>query len=143
MPEHAVSHRTKEALDEIKNYTTGGNEPPAFTLSRLTDDMFTDSFLGGGAIINPSGNTLESEDSEGLMLASNGGAPTRFPISLSIDPATARASGQWTLPDGTAQSPSFHINYLETADRPEGRLLLFNEEGAADGAAYSIAVLLM
>ena len=41
-------HRTTEALDELKSYTTNeANEPPSFSLNRLTGDLFTNSFLGG------------------------------------------------------------------------------------------------
>jgi hypothetical protein len=143
MPEHTASHRTREVLEEVKSYiTTGQNEPPSFTLSRLTDDLFTDSLLGGGAFVNPSGDTLESEDSDAWTLSPGGGAPSQFPIALSIDLATARVSGKCTMPDGTSLSPSFQIHYLETVNRAEGRLLLFDADGHADGAAYSLTLLL-
>lgn len=143
MPEHP-NERTRQALNEIETYTENtDNEPPSFSLSRLTDDLFTDSFLAGGALINPSGSTVISENAQGSVLASGGGAPSAFPIELSIDLTTAGAAGKWTLPDGTSQTPSFHVSYLETVNRPEGRLLLFAGVGHADGAAYSVTILLI
>ncbi|HEV3092977.1 MAG TPA: hypothetical protein VGY30_00520 [Solirubrobacteraceae bacterium] len=143
MPTHTVSHQTREALEEIRRYSEPEtNEPITLTLSRLTDDLFTDSFLGGGALVNPPGDTLESENSEGFMLASDGGSPTSFAIELSINLTTAQAHGKWTLPDGSVQTPSFYLNYVQSVDRPEGRLLLFDSQGHSDGAVYSVSMLL-
>src|SRR5690348_6670323 len=44
-------HATRQALEAVYDYISPGtNEGISFLLSRLTDDMFTDSFLGGGDI---------------------------------------------------------------------------------------------
>jgi hypothetical protein len=138
-------HRTTEALDELKSYTTNEtNEPPSFSLNRLTGDLFTNSFLGGGALINPSGDALKSEDSVGWVLDSEGGAPNQFTIDeVSIDLGTAKLTGGWTLPDGTSQTPTFELHCVGAINGPVGREVFFRSGGHADGAAYSLVVLLL
>ena len=46
--ERSEHHATRQALVEVYDYISPGtNEGISFLVSRLTDDMFTDSFLGG------------------------------------------------------------------------------------------------
>ena len=66
-----------------------------------------------------------------------------FRITLTIDLSTGNGSGSWTLPDGTAQSPTFDIQWVKTVSRPEGTMLLFAGETSSDDAAYSLALLLI
>ena len=51
--------------------------------------------------------------------------------------------GDWTLPDGTAQTPTFELQHIKTVSRPEGTMLLFAGETSSDDGAYSLALLLI
>lgn len=96
----------------------GTNEGISFSVSRLTDDLFTDSFLAGGdiSLFTPSGTrgSIRSQDSNGWMLSSGGGAPAQFPIELTVDLSSGTASGTWTLPlpNVTAQHPTFELQHI-------------------------------
>jgi hypothetical protein len=147
MASERTEHRaTEHALGEVFDYIRSGtNEGISVSLSRLTDDLFTDSFLGGGdiSLFTPSAvrGSIRSQDSQASMLSASGGAPSQFPINLTIDLSTGKGSGSWTLPDGTAQSPTFVVQWVKTAKRPEGTMLLFAGETSSDDAAYSLALL--
>jgi hypothetical protein len=149
MPTERTENReTRHALTQVFDYISPGtNEGISFSLSRLTDDLFTDSFLAGGDIsqFTPSGRrgTIRSQLSNGNVLASAGGAPAQFPVSLTIDLDTGSGSGDWTLPDGTAQTPSFQLEHVKTVNRPEGSMVLFVGETSSDDGAYSVALLLI
>jgi hypothetical protein len=149
MTSELTEHRaTVHALKEVFDYISPGtNEGISFSLSRLTDDLFTDSFLAGGDIssFTPSGHSgsIRSQDSQGSVLSSTGGAPSQFPVTLTIDLSTGTGSGSWTLPDGTAESPTFDVQWVKTVNRPEGTMLLFAGETSSDDAAYSLALLLI
>ena len=148
-PSERTEHRaTERALAEVFDYISPGtNEGISFSLSRLTDDLFTDSFLGGGdiSLFTASGErgSIRSQESQASVLLSSGGAPSQFPINLTIDLSTGKGSGSWALPDGTAQSPTFVVQWVKTAKRPEGTLLLFVGETSSDEATYSLTLLLI
>ena len=147
--EHAERHATKEALIEVYDYISPGtNEGISFGLSRLTDDLYTDSFLSAGdiSLFTASGVRGVIKTNTGTtatMLDSGGGTPTSFPAELTLDLNDGTATGSWTLPDGTAQTPSFEVQYVKKTDRPEGALYLFAGETSSDDAAYSVTLLLI
>jgi hypothetical protein len=146
--ERTENRRTRHALGQVFDYISPGtNEGISFALSRLTDDLFTDSFLGGGdiSLFTPSGHrgSIRSQLSHGYMLSSGGGAPTQFPIALTVDLSTGKSSGTWTLPDGTVQAPHFGLQHVRTQNQPEGLLILFAGETTTDDAVYSLALLLI
>lgn len=149
MPSEQTEHqKTQKALGQVFDYISPGtNEGISFSLSRLTDDLFTDSFLGGGdiSLFTPSGNrgSIRSQLSHGHVLSSSGGAPAQFPIDLKVNLSTGKGSGSWTLPDGTAQAPKFALQHVRTVNAPEGKMLLFAGETSSDGAVYSLALLLI
>ncbi len=149
MPSERTEHRdTEQALTQVYDYISPGtNEGISFSLSRLTDDLFTDSFLAGGdiSLFTPSGHrgSIRSQQSNGWMLSSGGGAPTEFPVELTIDLSSGTGSGNWTLPDGTAQTPTFALQHVKTVSRPEGTMLLFAGETTSDDGGYSLALLLI
>jgi hypothetical protein len=149
MPSERTEHRdTVQALTQVYDYISPGtNEGISFSLSRLTDDLFTDSFLAGGdiSLFTPSGHrgSIRSQQSNGWMLSSGGGAPTEFPVALTIDLSSGTGSGNWTLPDGTAQTPTFALRHVKTVSRPEGTMLLFAGETTSDDGGYSLALLLI
>ena len=109
MPSERTEHRdTERALTEVYDYISPGtNEGISFSLSRLTDDLFTDSFLAGGdiSLFTPSGRrgSIRSQLSNGWLLSSTGASPTQFPVELTVDLSSGTGSGDWTLPDGTAR----------------------------------------
>lgn len=149
MPSERTEHRdTEQALTRVYDYISPGtNEGISFSLSRLTDDLFTDSFLAGGdiSLFTPSGRrgSIRSQLSNGWMLSSGGSAPSEFPIELSLDLSSGTASGSWALPDGVAQTPTFEVQYIKTVTRPEGTMLLFAGETSSDDGGYSLALLLI
>jgi hypothetical protein len=147
--ERSEHHATRQALAEVYDYISPGtNEGISFLVSRLTDDMFTDSFLGGGDIsLFTAGGTRgvikSNPGTAAQMLDSGGGAPTSFPIALTFDLNDGEATGSWTLPDGTQQAPSFGVQLVKKTTRPEGALYLFSGETSSDAAAYSLTLLLI
>jgi hypothetical protein len=149
MPSERTEHRdTERALKQVYEYISPGtNEGISFSLSRLTDDLFTDSFLAGGdiSLFTPAGSrgSIRSQDSNGWMLSSGGGAPAQFPIELTVDLSAGTGSGSWTLPDGTAQTPTFELQHVKNVSRPEGTMLLFAGETSSDDGGYSLALLLI
>jgi hypothetical protein len=64
-------------------------------------------------------------------------------IELRLDLSSGTGSGNWTLPDGTAQTPTFELQHIKTVSRPEGTMLLFAGETSSDDGAYSLALLLI
>ena len=149
MPTERQEHRdTEKALTQVYDYIgPGTNEGISFSLARLTDDLFTDSCLAGGdiSLFTPSGRrgTIRSQESNGWVLSSTGGSPTQFAVELTVDLSTGMGSGNWTLPDGTAQTPTFELQHIKTVSRPEGTMLLFAGETSSDDGAYSLALLLI
>jgi hypothetical protein len=146
--ERSEHHKTQHALQQVFEYISPGtNEGISFSLSRLTDDLFTDSFLAGGdiSLFTPSRHrgSIRSQLSNGHVLSSSGGAPTQFPIELEVDLTSGKGSGSWTLPSGPAQTPTFQLQYVKTINKPEGTMLLFGGETASDDAVYSLALLLI
>ena len=84
--ERSEHHATRQALVEVFDYISPGtNEGISFLVSRLTDDLFTDSFLGGGdiSLFTASGTRGVIKSNTGTdarMLDSGGGVPTDFLI---------------------------------------------------------------
>src|SRR4051794_4284405 len=100
MPSERSEHRaTRQSLGEVHDYISPGtNEGISFLISRLTDDMFTDSFLGGGDIslftaTGPRGLIKSNTGTAAQMFDSGGGAPTRFSIDLTVDLNDGEATG--------------------------------------------------
>jgi hypothetical protein len=146
--EQTEDRRTQSALKKVLTYIRPGtNEGISFSLSRLTDDLFTDSFLAGGdiSLFTPSGShgSIRSQLSNGWLLSSTTGSPTQFPVELRINLGTGTAKGAWTLPNGTVQSPSFRLQHVKTTKKPEGTQLAFAGETSSDGAVYSVTLLLI
>jgi hypothetical protein len=84
--EHTENRETRHALGQVFDYIRPGTtEGISFSLSRLTDALFTNSFLGGGdiSLFTPSGHRcfIRGQLSHAWMLASGGGAQTQFPGS--------------------------------------------------------------
>src|SRR5207245_10631985 len=76
---------TNHALDILANWMKAGtNEGISFEISRLTDDLFTDSFLGGGdaSRFTASGRrgTVTGELAKAYILDSAGRAPHQLRI---------------------------------------------------------------
>jgi len=140
---------TNRALDTLANWMRSGtNEGISFTVSRLTDDLFTESFLGGGdaSRFTPSGRRgkLASQLSNASILNSSGGAPHQFPIQFTFDLNTSKAKGTWTNPvTAQAETVKFTLTFFKTATVAEGKYYLFYGDKSSDKAGYGFAFLLL
>jgi hypothetical protein len=139
---------TSKQLDVITKYLRPGtNEGISFEISRLTDDLFTDSFLGGGdiSLFTPSGKrgTVKSQLSNAFQLDPSAGPPKSFPIEVRFDLNTGKVKVSFTLPGGSAQSGTFHVEFLKKVRRPEGPNILFTCEGPTDKAAWALSLILL
>jgi len=146
--EHSEERRTQHALEQVFTYISpGSNEGISFSLSRLTDDLFDDSFLAGGDISRFTATShrgvIRSQSATGYVLAAQGGAPAPFPVELTVDLGNGECSGTWTLPSGAAQSPSFRLQHVKTTSVSEGTLIVFAGETSSDDSVYSLALLLI
>jgi hypothetical protein len=144
--ERSEHHATRQALVDVYDYISPGtNEGISFLVSRLTDDMFTDSFLGGGdiSLFTAGGARGVIKSTTARIFDSGGGAPASFPIELTFDLNDGEATGSWTLPDGTAQAPTFTVQLVKRATVPEGVLYLLCGETSSDDAVYSLTLLLI
>jgi hypothetical protein len=142
-------HRaTNHALGEVYDYISPGtNEGISFEVSRLTDDIFTTSFLGGGdiSLFTPGGQrgSIRSQLSNAYVLDPNAGPPTSFPFDLSINLDTGVATLTWTPSSGPASTATLHLDFLKAVDRPEGRNLMFGADEVTDDAVYAVSLLLI
>jgi hypothetical protein len=140
---------TNQALDVISNWMKAGtHEGISFLITRLSDDLFTDSFTGAGdmSLFTPSAHRgmLKSQLSDGYVLDSGGGLPHKFPIQLTFNLDTGTIGGSWTNPVTTlAETPSLVVTFFKTATRPEGKYYLFYADSSTDDASYSLSFLLL
>jgi hypothetical protein len=140
---------TNRALDVIANWMKAGtNEGISFLISRLTDDLFSDSFQGGGdaSKFTASGRrgVLTSQLSNAYILDSGGGVPHQFPIQFKFNLNTGKATGSWTNPvTAAAETVTITLTVFKTATRPEGKYYIFYGDKTSDQAGYSLAFLLL
>jgi hypothetical protein len=140
---------TNRALDVIANWMKAGtNEGISFLISRLTDDLFSDSFQGGGdaSKFTASGRrgVLTSQLSNAYILDSGGGIPHQFPIQFKFNLNTGKATGSWTNPvTAAAETVTITLTVFKTATRPEGKYYIFYGDKTSDQAGYSLAFLLL
>jgi hypothetical protein len=150
MPTEAQERKaTNNILDVISNWMKPGtNEGISFLVTRLSDDLFTDSFTGAGdmSLFTPSAHRgrLKSQLSDAYVLDSGGGLPHKFPIQFAFDLDTGTITGSWTNPvTGVNQTPSLVVTFFKTATRPEGKYYLFYADSSSDDAGYSLSFLLL
>jgi hypothetical protein len=140
---------TNHAFDTIANWMKAGtNEGISFQISRLTDDLFADSFLGGGdaSRFTASGRRgkLTSQLSKAYILASGGGVPQQFPIQFTFNLNTGKATGSWNNPvTNQAETVTITLTFFKTATRPEGKYYIFYGDRSSDKAGYAITFLLL
>ena len=151
MTTEAHEHQTTlKALDEITAYIKPGtNEGISWSLSRIAESLFGDSFLAGGdaSRFTPSGKrgTLDSQGSTAYFLDSAGGIPAKVPILLAFDLNTGIVSLAWTPPGQSARTVTFKVEHFKTI-RPAptaGADILFNADSASDGAPYTLLLMLI
>jgi hypothetical protein len=149
MSEKKELEATNKALDALANWMKSGtNEGISFEISRLTDDLFTDSFLGGGdaSKFTPSGHrgTLTSQLSNAYILDSGGGAPHKFDIQFTFDLNTGAASGNWNNPvTGQAEAVNVTLTFFKSATAPEGKYYIFYGDKSSDKAGYGFTFILL
>jgi hypothetical protein len=139
---------TADALNQISDWLKPGtNEGVSFEMSRLSDDLFTDSFLAGGdiSLFTPVGarGIIKSQLSKAHRLDSGGGVPAQFDIDLTIDLNIGAATGKWAYPGETAKTYHFKLELLKR--RPSASQLLFYGEAASsdDDAGYTLSFTLL
>jgi hypothetical protein len=136
-------------LDALANWVKSGtNEGISFEISRLTDDLFRDSFLGGGdaSKFTPSGHrgTLTSQLSNAYILDSGGGAPHKFAIQFTFDLNTGKASGNWNNPvTGQAETVTVNLTFFKSAAVSEGKYYIFYGDKSSDKAGYGFTFILL
>ncbi|MGA2481884.1 MAG: hypothetical protein ABSF92_02050 [Candidatus Acidiferrales bacterium] len=147
--EHQEQQATNHALDTLANWMKAGtHEGISFEVSRLTNDLFTDSFLGGGdaSRFTASGHrgTLTSQLSNANILDSNGGVPHQFPIQFAFDLNTGKAAGNWNNPvTAQAEAVTVTLTFFKSATRPEGKYYIFFSDESSDKAGYTFTFLLL
>jgi hypothetical protein len=148
--ETTEQHATDHALDELATWLRPGtNEGISFEMSRLTDDLFSDSFLGGGdiSLFTASGRrgVMTSQLSKGHRLDSGGGVPAQFDINVSIDLNANKVTGQWAYPGEPAKTYHFALTFLKKRAGVAGEQLLFYGENAVgdDDAGYAFSFTLL
>jgi hypothetical protein len=140
---------SNKALDAIAKWIKSGtNEGISFGISRLTDDLFTNSFLGGGdaSIFTSVGSRgkLTSQLSNAYILDSGGGAPHKFAIQFTFDLNTGKASGSWNNPvTAQAEAVTVTLTFFKTATAPEGKYYIFYGDKSSDKAGYAFTFLLL
>ena len=140
---------TNHALDILANWMKAGtNEGISFEISRLTDDLFTDSFLGGGdaSRFTASGRrgTLTGQLAKAYILDSAGGVPHQFPIQFTFNLNTGKATGNWNNPvTGQAETTTITLTFFKRASRTEGKYYIFYGDRSSDQAGYVIAFSLL
>jgi hypothetical protein len=140
--------RATNRVDTLANWMKAGtNEGISFQISRLTDDLFTDSFLGGGdaSRFTASGRRgkLTSQLSNGYILASGGGVPQLFPVQFTFN-LTGKATGSWNNPvTNQAETVTVTLTFFKTATRPEDKCYLFYGDRSSDKAGYTITFSLL
>src|SRR5262249_18076742 len=127
---------------------SGTNEGISFEVSRLTDDLFKDSFLGGGdaSRFTPSGHrgTLTSQLSNAYILDSGAGTPNKFAIDFTFDLNASKASGTWNNPaTGQAETVSVTLTFFKSATAAEGTYYIFYGDKSSDEAGYSFTFILL
>jgi hypothetical protein len=142
------AHATAQALKAIHDYIAPGtNEGISFLVSRLTEDMFTDSFLGGGdlSLFTPGAHrgSLRSQLANGSQLDPNAGPPTSFPLDLELDLDHGHAKLTYTLPGASAATGTFTVELVHRVQRPDGLNYLFGVDGSNDHAVYALSLLLL
>jgi hypothetical protein len=146
--ETTENRATHDALGKVFSYISPGtNEGITFALSRLTDDLFGDSFLGGGDIslfvASDDRGVIIGQEASAWTLDAKSGAAVPLPIELKLDLDSGQASGAYTPSAGTPTTFSFRVEYDKSAQRPEGEMLLFGSERSSDEAQYSLALVLI
>jgi hypothetical protein len=146
--EHHEHAATSHALDQVYQYISPGtNEGISLGVSRLTDDLFTTSFLGGGdiSLFTPGGHrgTIRSQDTTGYVLDSGGGVPASVPFDLALDLNNGQATLTWTPSGGSPTTATLSLDYVKTVNRPEGVNLLFGADDVTDDGAYAVSLLLI
>ncbi len=139
--EHSERHATQQALDKLYHFSLQpAREGITFTIARLTNDIFATSFLGGGDCtpFTPQGERgiLTGQDATAHILAPGGGAPSSFPINLTIDLNAGQINATWTAPGSAMQNTTFDLVLYESIAAEQA--LVFYSDRASDKAAYAL-----
>jgi hypothetical protein len=141
-----MTPKTARALDQLAHYMRT-NQGIAWTLARVTEDLFDDSLLAGGDASRyeargPRGR-LHAQLSTAYLLAAGGGfgAPTVLPVEMLFDLDEGLVRMSWARPEGRERSARFAVTLDETA--APGARMTFHGVHASDGAGWVLRLMLL
>jgi hypothetical protein len=143
---------TLRALNDIHAYIAPGtNEGISWTMSRLTLDLFGDSFTGGGdaSLFTPSGKrgSIASQESNTFFIMNSASGNVVQPTSLSMtfDLNDGVVSLKWIDPSTGSQSTATFTAELSQRNAPPGLgvTFVFGADSPSDGAGYSLVLALL
>jgi hypothetical protein len=153
MTTEALEHTaTVKALKQINDWLSPGtNEGASWSLSRLTEDLFGDSFLAGGDATRitpgtPRG-TIHSQLSNALFVMNAPGPSNiveRVPISMVFDLNHGHVTLNWTPPGGAATTVNFTVELDKRFNTPTSSgELLFHADGGGGTAGFQLLIMLL
>jgi hypothetical protein len=140
---------TDKVLNTMYKYIEPGTaEGITWEVSRLTNDLFTTSFVGGGdiSIFAASGKrgTITSQLSNAYILDSGGGVPHKFPIQFKVNLNDGRVIGSWNNPvTGTTESVTIKLTFFKKTNSPDGTYYIFYADKSSDAAGYAFTFILL
>jgi hypothetical protein len=155
MSTETQEHRaTAHALDAVVAYISpaAGNEGISWSLSRVTESLFDDSFLAGGdaSRFTASGRrgTLHSQQSDALFFSNAPGPSnvvTRVPIQLTFNLNTGTVHLSWTPPAQPPRNISFKVELSKKVSPGQSADtdLFFSADSPSDDAAYTLLLMLI
>ena len=125
MTTHTLSHETREALENLKDYLTGLNEAVQYEFSYLAD-LVTQTpsvILGGIQAGGPLPGDVAS-DPAGEAYSVGPGAAGPFPASISLNFDTGEFSASWTV-QSTTSSITGYVRCVNDLDAPPSDRFMF------------------
>jgi hypothetical protein len=140
--EHQERQATNQALHVLANWM---HEGISLGVSPLTDDLFTDSFPGGGdaSKFTPSGHrgSPTSQLSDRNILDSNGGVAHKLPVQLSFDLNAGK--GAWNnLVNRAGRDRIRHTHFRQEHNSSGREVLYLFSDASSDKAGDTFSFLL-
>jgi hypothetical protein len=125
MSNHSLSHETREALDNLKAYLSGGNEAVQYAFGFLADMVTQNPVMMLGGI--PAGSLPANEivtDPNGTVSAIDPSITGTFAGSISLDLKTGEFSASWTVQQTTSTITGF-LRCVEDLEPPPSNRFMF------------------
>jgi hypothetical protein len=120
MPAHALTHRTRDALDNLETYLSGLNEAVQYCVAYLADEVtqVPSGIMGGiqaGSV--PPDKIVVDPEPEAFLFGAPA-VPNAGTLSLNL--ATGKLDANWNA-GGTPFSLSGYVNLVESIEQPSDR----------------------